>query len=543
MISMIIFSFLRLFRWIFDHTCDLIYYIIYESEYKKLKALPPISNGSPILVESATSLANKIINREPGFSAVLAVKAYAERIKQVNGIINGVVDTRFDEALEEAELVDQKIRKVAEESKDALRRLAAEKPFLGVPFTTKDCFAVTGLSYTAGLLARGRRKVRASFDAEVVQRMRLTGAIPIAVTNVPELCMWMETSNKIYGRTANPYHPGRISGGSSGGEGATIASGASVFGIGSDVGGSIRMPSFFNGIFGHKPSTGVVANGPGQIPVAYGKIDEFLVTGPMCRYACDLLPMLKAIVKKEKLNQLRLNENVSLRELKLYYMVDNAGGKMETPIHKDLYIAQMNLIAALENELGIKAKQVKLSDLRYSFMIWSYMMQTEEIQPAFGQDLREVGVGEKGINPYIELLKWCAFKMSDHTFPAICLALLEKFVQKDDPLSKKFLQKFKRLKNKLDTLLGDDGVLIYPSHPTPAPYHGLPLLRPFNPGYTAIFNVLGNPVTQVPLGLGSWNVPLGVQLVSGINQDRNTLALALVVEKLFGGWVQPIFRS
>ena len=90
--------------------------------------------------------------------------------------------------------------------------------------------------------------------------------------------MWMESSNKVYGRTNNPYHIGRIPGGSSGGEAAILASGGSPMGIGSDVGGSIRMPAFFNGIFGHKPSTGLVSN-KGQIPVAQGVIDTFLSTG------------------------------------------------------------------------------------------------------------------------------------------------------------------------------------------------------------------------------------------------------------------------
>lgn len=95
------------------------------------------------------------------------------------------------------------------------------------------------------------------------------------------------------------------------------------------------------------------------------------------------------------------------------------------------------------------------------------------------------------------------------------------------------------LKAQLNEILGEDGVLIYPSHSTPAPYHGQALVKTLNFAYTAIFNVLGNPVTQVPLGLGSWGVPLGVQLVAALNQDRNCLAMALEVEKLFGGWVVP----
>ena len=94
-------------------------------------------------------------------------------------------------------------------------------------------------------------------------------------------------------------------------------------------------------------------------------------------------------------------------------------------------------------------------------------------------------------------------------------------------------------KNCNHTFLGENGVLLYPSHPTPAPYHGQPIVKTFNFSYTAIFNVLGNPVTQVPLGIGKDRVPIGIQVVGGRNQDRNCLAVAAELEKLFGGWVAP----
>ena len=137
----------------------------------------------------------------------------------------------------------------------------------------------------------------------------MLGAIPIAVTNVSELCMWYESSNLIHGRTDNAYHQGRIVGGSSGGEGCLISTGASVFGIGSDIGGSIRMPCFFNGIFGHKGTTGVTSNA-GQFPEAKKGGAAFLSTGPMCRYATDLLPMFKVMAKPEELPKLKLDEKV-----------------------------------------------------------------------------------------------------------------------------------------------------------------------------------------------------------------------------------------
>jgi len=103
--------------------------------------------------------------------------------------------------------------------------------------------------------------------------------------------MWYESSNPIYGRTKNPYNPMRIAGGSSGGEGSILGSGASVIGVGADVGGSIRLPSFFNGIFGHKPTALLVSN-TGQYPNAEGEAVRMLSTGPMARYSTDLWPRL-----------------------------------------------------------------------------------------------------------------------------------------------------------------------------------------------------------------------------------------------------------
>ena len=135
------------------------------------------------------------------------------------------------------------------------------------------------------------------------------------------------------------------------------------------------------------------------------------------------------------------------------------------------------------------------------------------------------------------------------------LGLAEKFVLKETELHRRFVRRGERLREQLNTLLADDGVLIYPSHPSPAPYHNQLLLKPFNFAYTGIFNILGNPVTQVnlyivslssdppcsqvPLGLNSEGLPLGVQVVAGRNMDRLCLAVAQEVQLMFGGWVPP----
>jgi len=116
-----------------------------------------------------------------------------------------------------------------------------------------------------------RKGIKADFNAPAIERALAAGAIPLAVTNVSELCMWFESSNMVYGRSKNPYHTGRMVGGSSGGEASNLSAAGSVIGVGSDVGGSIRMPCFFNGIYGHKPTHGNVVPNEGQLPASRGE--------------------------------------------------------------------------------------------------------------------------------------------------------------------------------------------------------------------------------------------------------------------------------
>src|SRR3954464_7410832 len=111
----------------------------------------------------------------------------------------------------------------------------------------------------------------------------------------------MESTNRVYGRTANAYDPRRTAGGSSGGEGAIVGAGGAPFGLGADIGGSIRMPAFFNGVFGHKPTGGLVP-GTGQYPIASNAALRYLSTGPIARRAEDLMPLLRILAGPDDLD-------------------------------------------------------------------------------------------------------------------------------------------------------------------------------------------------------------------------------------------------
>jgi fatty acid amide hydrolase 2 len=215
----------------------------------------PSASASDLLRASARELAEAIAGGRTTSREV--VETHIARLREANARTNAVVADRYDQALEEADRADERVRAGGD-----------LPPLLGVPCTVKECFALEGMPNAAGLVSR--RDHRADTTAPAVQRLRDAGAIPVGVTNTSELCMWWGASdNKLYGRSSSAYSPKHTSGGSSGGEGAAVGSGGSPFGVGSDIGGSIRLPAFFNGVFGHKPTPGLVPN-DGQFPLATG---------------------------------------------------------------------------------------------------------------------------------------------------------------------------------------------------------------------------------------------------------------------------------
>ncbi|MCZ6463206.1 MAG: amidase, partial [Proteobacteria bacterium] len=225
----------------------------------------------PLLTSSACELARQIRAGETPSTEV--VERHIARIEQVNPALNAVVRDRFEQARLEAKQADDRV--LSEES-------STLPPLLGVPCTIKESIALEGMPNSCGVVARAG--VVASQDAPPVARLRAAGAIPLGVTNVPELTAWVATDNRVYGRTNNAYDPARIAGGSSGGEGAIVGAGGSPFGIGTDIGGSIRVPAFCNCVFGHN-TTGGLVHGTGPYPPYKGNHSRINSTGPIARRA------------------------------------------------------------------------------------------------------------------------------------------------------------------------------------------------------------------------------------------------------------------
>lgn len=234
---------------------------------------------SELVQWTATRLAAAVAGGE--VSAVEVVTAHLDRIGAVDPMVHAFVDLRAEAALQDAARQDA-----------AAARGHTRGPLDGVPVTVKSAIEVTGLRCETG--SASRRGVRAVRDAVVVARLRAAGAIVLGTTNVAEMLMAYESDNPLHGRTNNPWNLACTPGGSSGGESAAIAAGCSAGGMGSDGGGSIRVPAHFTGICGLKPTPGRVPS-TGHQPPCLGPFSLVGVVGPMARTVDDVALLYRAI--------------------------------------------------------------------------------------------------------------------------------------------------------------------------------------------------------------------------------------------------------
>lgn len=477
-----------------------------------------------ILTMSAVELGRAL--RAGALQSRAIVEAHVARIRAVNPTINAVVKDRFDQALREADAADAAR---AETHPDDL------PVFHGVPFTAKEALEAEGMPYTSGLWAR--RDVVAQRDGTAVARLKRAGGILLGVTNVSELCMWMESNNKVWGRTKNPYDPARTAGGSSGGEGAIVGAGGSVIGLGADVGGSIRMPAFFNGVFGHKPTGGLVPN-TGHYPSAENLLERYVTTGPIVRRADDLMPFLKCVAGPDGVEGRCIDSSflgdphsVDLRKLTAWVIPDNGLFRVDARMK-----AAQERAARVLKEAGARVERREAPRaMKRSFEIWATMLDHGGGDVTF----RELMAAGGELSPLREMGKLLIGR-SRYTLPGLGLCLLEGLpALLGEDRKRKILALGEELARELAELLGDEGVLLFPSYPTVAPKHIEPLLPPLKWVYTAIFNVMQMPVTQVPMGLDERDVPVGVQVAGGVRNDTLTIAVALRLERAVGGWRPP----
>ena len=469
---------------------------------------------------SATDLARAIRTGETTSREV--VEAHIARIEHMHERINAVVVDRFDAARAEADAVDSRI--------GATAYVDDLPPFLGVPCTIKESIAMAGMPNCAGLVSRNA--MRSNENAPTVQRMIDAGAIPLGVTNTPELCLWIETENRQYGRTNNAYSANRTAGGSSGGEGAVVGSGGSPLGLGADIGGSIRIPAFFNGVFGLKPTPGLVPS-TGQFPTTETEVAAKMLTiGPITRRAEDLIPMLRVIAGPDGVDPYVREATVGDPAT-----VDLAATKIllseETsfvPVSRELRAARLRAAEALE-QAGAKIETVSLRSMRRALELYLAVLKLEA-----GVSVAALIVAEGSLKVGLR----SALKRKGPHTRALRLLLMSEWMTGKMPQGslRKAAAAREAFEREMQAAIGD-AVLLHPTHPRVAPRHGRTVGKPWLLTTTAVFNLAAVPVAQIPLGLNPRGLPLGVQAAAGPDRDHVAVAVALELERVFGGWVPP----
>jgi fatty acid amide hydrolase 2 len=443
------------------------------------------------------------------------LQAHIDRIETVDGPLNAMAVRRYQGA-----------RADARRATEAFERGEDRGPLHGIPCTVKEFLAVDGLPHTGGLFVR--REHRATRDATLVRRLREAGAVVLGTTNAPEGGLWHETHNRVYGRTSNPHDLHRSSGGSSGGEGAIIAAGGSPFGIGSDVGGSIRIPAGFCGIYGHKPTHGLVPN-TGHFPDP--PPEPYMACGPMARSAHDLMPVLRVLAGPDGQDPQTTDRPlgdpaaVDIARTRVLICPTNGQASVDPAIANAVREAGRRLADA-----GAHVEEIVLPEMASAFDIWAVRMSD------LGVLYDELVTDGGRVRLLREFSRWARGK-SVHTGSVLAMIAIERVLKRLPDRSDAMIQRARALDERLADLLGDDGVLLHPVFSRIAPRHRtIGIGNPADVGLTAVFNILGHPVTVAPVGRHR-GLPTSVQIVGPHGADHRTIAAAMVLEAAHGPFV------
>lgn len=454
---------------------------------------------------SATSLAAAIRNKEVSSREV--IDAHLEQIERVNPPLNAVVRVLAETARAEASKADQ-----------AIARGDSTGPFHGVPMTVKDAWEVAGVPSTGGTL--GRANFIPQHDATVIARMRSVGAIPIGMTNLPELSMAFESDNLVHGRTNNPYNLARTPGGSGGGGAAAIAAGMSPIEIGADLGGSIRLPSHFSGIAGLRTTTGR-APMTGYFPPSVGWVRLFSASGPMARSVADLAAALPVISGPDWSDSavedvpLRDPKAVSVKGLRVAVHTDN--GIM--PPSADTKAVVMNAAKALA-DAGAVVEEARPTGIEQCLEIFLNIANSDA-----GENLKGLlaMVGTQQTHALLTPLIGPNLEHRSAGFLQLMLARADMY------------------RSAMLSFLRNYDLILCPVNALPAIKHGTypndDILPAFS--YTVAYNLTGWPGSVVRCGTSSEGLPIGVQAVARPWREDVALAVAQHLEKALGGYQRP----
>lgn len=460
-------------------------------------------NSPDLIFTCASRLAEEIRTRK--VSPVQLVQAHLAQIEKVNPKINAFIHVDAEHALDQA--------RAAESAIMSNRPLG---PLHGVPISIKSSISVTGMPFEAG--TKLRAGIVGECDAPLVTRLRNAGAVILGVTNAPELLMAWETDNLIYGRTNNPWDLSRTAGGSSGGEAAAIASGCSAGGVGSDGGGSIRVPAHFSGVCGLKPTPGRVP-ATGHFPQSVGPFAQLGVVGPMARTVADLKLFFEVMqgpdIGDPSAAPVPVNwtEAKSVRKIRVGYFEDDG----RTPVTSETRAAVKEAAGSLR-DAGFEVEPFRPDGLEKARQLWWQFFGV-----AGGMLLGPMCRGrEPELSPILKQFNSWVAASEPHTADSLLNASIER-----DLVRMQVFEQMERFP-----------VLLCPVAAIPAFRHGerswqvegktVKYLDAWS--YCEWFNLLGMPAASVPVSLSPEGLPIGVQIVARPWQEELVLSVAEFIE-------------
>ncbi|MDO9337426.1 MAG: amidase family protein [Caulobacter sp.] len=450
------------------------------------------------LDKSATALAADLAARRIG--ALELTEAAIARIEARDPALNAVVVRDFDRARDAAQAADAAIAR------------GETRPLLGVPMTVKESNNVAGLRTSWGVELFGHWI--ASTDAVAVARLKAAGAIILGKTNVPPFLSDWQSDNPIYGRTQNPWNLDRSPGGSSGGAAAAVAAGMSPIELGSDIGGSIRVPAAFCGVYGHKPTHDLVPSRGHQPPGVDNSPVPLAVVGPLARTVDDLEQVLDVVAGpiEDFATGYRLNLPPARGATLADYRVLVIDSHPLAATDSDVSAALAAMAGKLERAGGFVARESAL------------LPDLEGLHHLYGGMLN--AVLSRGSPSPAALTAHAWMDMQDAQLVA--------------------RRAFARLFDDFDVILAPAfGRTAYPHDASPDPTGRTLLIdgvqTPYFdqlawPGIATLTNL---PATAAPIGFDRDGLPIGMQIIGPAFEDRTTLQFARLIEQAFGGFEFP----
>jgi amidase len=438
--------------------------------------------------------------------------------------------------LERISMLDPKLRAFANldaegarvqagKADSAITRNAALGSLHGVPVTVKGNIDVAGLRCPAGSLLR--KDYVAQQDAPLVARLRAAGAIILGNTNTPEFLMAYESDNLLIGKTSNPWDLSRSPGGSSGGEAAAIASGCSFGGVGSDGGGSIRVPAHFSGICGLKPTSGRVPS-TGHFPPGAGLLSWLGVVGPMARTIADVRALFQVLAGPDPGDALsapvplcNIDGSTQLKGLRIGLLESSALPKPSPETG-----AAVQKAAALLADQGFSVEPFQLSGLDRALDIWWFFFGPV-VAHLFGPTVEG---HEEQLSPILREYLYYTAPENPFTLDSLFSACAAR-----DNIRAEILRQ-----------LQDVPILLSPVSSSPAFRHGEGTYRPSSPHcygtsmrHSQWLNLAGCPGASVPVGVSPEGLPIGVQVIGRPHEEELVLAVAERIEQARGPWQAP----